>query len=70
MTVVEVVPLVAGAAPVIVRRGVVSAVVGVLGLLVQGASLSVLDESLGVQVGRLLAVEDGTHVLQETRFER
>ena len=63
MTVVEVVPLVASAAPVIVRGGVVGAVVGVLRLLVQGASLGVLDERLGVKVGRLLAVEDGAHVL-------
>jgi hypothetical protein len=65
MTVVEVVPLVAGTAPVIVGRGVVGAVVGVLRLLVQGAGLGVLDESLGVQVGRLLAVKDGAHVLQD-----
>ena len=64
MTVVEVVPLVAGTAPIVVGRGVVGAVVGVLRLLVQGASLGVLDERLGVQVGRLLAVEDGAHVLQ------
>jgi hypothetical protein len=64
MTVVEVVPLVAGAAPVIVGSGVVGAVVGVLRLLVQGASLGVLDERLGVQVGRLLAVEDGAHLIK------
>jgi hypothetical protein len=62
MTVVEVIPLVAGTAPVIIRGGVVGAVVGVLGLLVQGAGLGVLDERLGVQVGRLLAVEDGAHL--------
>ncbi len=62
MTVVEVVPLVAGAAPVIVRRGVVGAVVGVLGLLVQGAGLGVLDERLGVQVGGLLSVENSAHL--------
>ena len=61
MTVVEVVPLVAGTAPVIVRCGVVGAVVGVLRLLVQSTGLGVLNESLGVQVGCLLAVEDGTH---------
>ncbi len=61
MTVVEVVPLVAGAAPIVVGRGVVSAIVGVLGLLVESASLGVLDERLGVKVGRLLAVEDGAH---------
>ncbi len=65
MTVVEVIPLVAGAAPVIVGSSVVGAVIGVLGLLVQGASLGVLDESLGVQVGRLLAVEDGAHCCKE-----
>ena len=65
MTVVEVIPLVAGAAPVIVGSGVVGAVVGVLGLLVQSAGLGVLDESLGVQVGRLLAVEDGAHCCKE-----
>ena len=62
MTVVEVVPLVAGTAPVIVRCGVVGAVVGVLRLLVQSTGLGVLNESLGVQVGRLLAVEDGAHL--------
>ena len=67
MTVVEVVPLVAGAAPVIIRRGVVGAVVGVLRLLVQGASLGVLDKSLGVQVGRLLAVEDGAHLFTQSK---
>ena len=42
--------------------GVVGAVVGVLGLLVQGAGLGVLDERLGVEVGSLLAVEDGAHL--------
>ena len=62
MTVVEVVPLVAGTAPVIVRSGVVGAVVGVLGLLVQGAGLGVLDERLGVQVSCLLAVKSGAHL--------
>jgi len=62
VAVVEVVPLVAGAAPVVVRGGVVSAVVGVLGLLVQGAGLGVLDERLGVKVGGLLSVEDGAHL--------
>ena len=62
MTVVEVVPLVAGAAPVIVRGSVVGAVVSVLRLLVEGAGLGVLDERLGVQVGRLLAVENSAHV--------
>ena len=71
MTVVEVIPLVAGAAPVIVGSGVVGAVVGVLRLLVQGTGLGVLDESLGVQVGRLLAVEDGAHLQpdQDVRIE-
>ena len=64
MAVVEVIPLVAGAAPIIVGGGIVGAVVGVLGLLVQGASLGVLDERLGVKVGSLLAVQDGAH-LQE-----
>ena len=67
MTVVEVVPLVAGTAPIVVGRGVVGAVVGVLRLLVQGASLGVLDERLGVQVGGLLSVEDGAHFLQNIR---
>ena len=62
MAIVEVIPLVAGTAPVIVGSGVVGAVVGVLRLLVQSAGLGVLDERLGVQVGRLLAVEDGAHL--------
>jgi hypothetical protein len=62
MTVVEVVPLVAGTAPVIVRSGIVGAVVGVLGLLVQGAGLGVLDERLGVKVGGLLSVENSAHL--------
>mmetsp|Transcript_90190 Transcript_90190/g.131997 ORF Transcript_90190/g.131997 Transcript_90190/m.131997 type:complete len:204 (+) Transcript_90190:197-808(+) len=62
MTVVEVVPLVAGAAPIVVGRGVVGAVVGILGLLVQGAGLGVLDERLGVEVSRLLAVKSGAHL--------
>ncbi len=61
MAVVEVVPLVAGTAPIIVGSGVVGAIVGVLRLLVQSAGLGVLDERLGVQVGRLLAVKDGAH---------
>jgi hypothetical protein len=39
VAVVEVVPLVAGTAPVVVRGGVVGAVVGVLGLLVESAGL-------------------------------
>jgi hypothetical protein len=69
VAVVEVVPLVAGAAPVIVRGGVVGAVVGVLGLLVQGAGLGVLDERLGVEVGGLLSVEDGAH-LREAAYVR
>ena len=59
MTVVEAVPAGAGTAPVIVRCGVVGAEVGVLRLLVQSTSLDALNESLGVQIGRLLAVEDG-----------
>jgi len=62
MTVVEVVPLVAGAAPIVIGRGVVSAVVGVLRLLVESASLGVLDERLGVEVSRLLAVKSGAHL--------
>ena len=62
MTVVEVVPLVAGAAPVIVRGSVVGAVVSILGLLVESTSLGVLNERLGVQVGRLLAVENSAHL--------
>jgi len=65
MTVVEVVPLVAGAAPIVVRRGIVGAVVGVLGLLVKSAGLGVLDERLGVKVSRLLAVKSGAHLFQK-----
>jgi len=67
VTVVEVVPLVAGTAPVIVRGGVVGAVVGVLGLLVQGAGLGVLDERLGVQVGGLLSVENSAHLQGQSK---
>ena len=67
MTVVEVIPLVASAAPIVVGRGIVSAVVGVLRLLVEGASLGVLDERLRVQVGRLLAVENSAHVSANKR---
>jgi hypothetical protein len=70
VAVVEVVPLVAGAAPVIVRGGVVGAVVGVLGLLVQGAGLGVLDERLGVEVGGLLSVEDGAHLRGSSHQDR
>jgi len=62
VTVVEVVPLVAGAAPIVIRRGIVGAVVGVLGLLVESAGLGVLDERLGVKVGCLLAVKSGAHL--------
>ena len=62
MTVVEVVPLVASAAPVIVGSGIVGAVVGVLRLLIEGASLGVLNERLGVEVGSLLSVEDSAHL--------
>ena len=65
MTVVEVVPLVAGAAPIVVRRGIVGAVVGVLGLLVKSAGLGVLDERLGVKVSRLLAVKSGAHLFKK-----
>ena len=61
VTVVEVVPLVTGAAPIVVRSGVVGTVVGILGLLVEGAGLGVLDERLGVKVGCLLAVENSAH---------
>ena len=67
MTVVEVVPLVASAAPVIVGGGIVGAVVGVLGLLVEGASLGVLNERLGVEVGSLLSVEDSAHLTRTVR---
>jgi len=35
---------------------------GILGLLVESAGLGVLDERLGVEVSRLLAVEDGAHL--------
>ena len=62
MTVVEVVPLVAGTAPIVVGRGVVGAVVGVLRLLVEGTGLGVLDERLGVKVGGLLSVKNSAHV--------
>jgi len=62
MTVVEVVPLVASAAPVIVGGGIVGAVVGVLGLLVESTGLGVLNERLGVEVGSLLSVEDSAHL--------
>jgi len=62
VTVVEVVPLVAGTAPIVVGRGVVGAVVGVLRLLVEGAGLGVLDERLGVKVGGLLSVKNSAHV--------
>ena len=65
VTVVEVVPLVAGTAPVIVGSGVVGAVVGVLGLLVESAGLGVLDERLGVQVGGLLSVKNSAHLHHE-----
>ena len=64
VAVVEVVPLVAGTAPVIVGGGVVGAVVSVLGLLVQGAGLGVLDERLGVKVGGLLSVQNSAHLLE------
>ena len=70
MTVVEVIPLVTGAAPVIVRGSIVSAVVGVLRLLVQGAGLGVLDERLGVEVSCLLAVEDGAHLQKESQLRK
>ena len=55
-----------GAAPVVVRGGVVGAVAGVLGLLVQGAGLGVLDERLGVEVGGLLSVVDSESARQLT----
>ena len=69
MTVVEVVPLVASAAPVVVGGGIVGAVVGILRLLVEGASLGVLNERLGVEVGSLLSVEDSAHCTAEIRSE-
>ena len=65
MAVVEVVPLVAGTAPVIVGGGIVGTVVGVLGLLVESTGLGVLDKSLGVKVGGLLSVEDGAHSVMQ-----
>ena len=61
MTVVEVIPLVASTAPVIVGGGIVGAVVGILGLLVESTGLGVLNERLGVEVGSLLSVEDSAH---------
>ena len=61
VAVVEVVPLVASAAPVIVGGGIVGTVVGVLRLLVESTGLGVLNERLGVEVGSLLSVEDGAH---------
>ena len=62
MTVVEVVPLVAGSAPTVVGRSVGGVVVGVLGLLLESAGLGALDERLGVEVSRLLAVKSCAHL--------
>merc|ERR1719183_1443606 len=58
---VEVVPLVAGAAPVVVRSPVVGLVVGVLGLLVVEAGGLLVVTSLGVKGRSLLAVEGVEH---------
>ena len=63
MAIIEVIPLVASTTPVIVGCSVISTVVSVLGLLVESTGLGVLDESLSVEVARLLAVEDGAHLI-------
>ena len=54
---VEVVPLVAGTAPIVVGGPVVGLVVGVLGLLVVEAGGFLVVTSLGVQGRSLLAVQ-------------
>jgi hypothetical protein len=60
--VVEVVPVVAGAHPVVVGGGVVGLVVGVGRGVVELAGLGVLAGSLGVEGGGGLTVEDGEHL--------
>jgi len=60
--VVEVVPVVAGAHPVVVGGGVVGLVVGVSRGVVELAGLGVLAGGLGVEGGGGLTVEDGEHL--------
>ena len=59
--VVEVVPMVAGADPIVIGRGVVGLVVGVSRRVVQLASLGVLASGLGVQSSSGLTVESLEH---------
>jgi len=67
--VVEVVPVVAGAHPVIVCSGVVGLVIGIGGRVVQLAGLRVLAGSLGVEGGSSLTVKGREH-LHRPRQER
>jgi hypothetical protein len=60
--VVEVVPMVAGADPVVVGGGVVGLVVGVSRRVVQLASLGVLAGGLGVESSSGLAVQGLEHL--------
>jgi hypothetical protein len=63
--VVEVVPMVAGADPVVVRGGVVGLVVGVSRGVVQLAGLGVLAGGLGVEGSSGLAVEGLEHFCKQ-----
>ncbi len=60
--VVEVIPMVASADPVVIGGGIVGLVVGVSGRVVQLAGLGVLASGLGVQGGSGLTVERLEHL--------
>merc|ERR1719217_1657918 len=66
--VVEVVPVVAGAHPVVVGGGVVGLVVGVGRRVVELAGLGVLAGGLGVEGGGGLTVEGGEHLHTERGY--
>ena len=66
--VVEVIPMVASADPVVIGGGIVGLVVGVSGGVVQLAGLGVLASGLGVQGGGGLTVEGLEHLCGNTNI--
>ena len=66
--VVEVIPMVASADPVVIGGGIVGLVVGVSGGVVQLAGLGVLASGLGVQSSSGLTVKSLEHFLMSKRI--
>ena len=65
--VVEVVPMVAGADPIVIGGGIVGLVVGVSRRVVQLASLGVLAGGLGVEGSSGLAVQSLEHLQKQNQ---